>query len=42
MEAVFSSETSVNFSQTTWHHTPEDSSLLEYTDIFEIFRKTNI
>jgi hypothetical protein len=28
MEAVSTSEMSVNFQQTTWHNTPEDSHLL--------------
>jgi hypothetical protein len=27
MEAVWSSETSINFYQTTWRHMPEDGSL---------------
>jgi hypothetical protein len=42
MDAVYSSEMSVNFYQTTWHHIPEDSTLLKYAVTLEIFTKRNI
>jgi hypothetical protein len=34
MEAVNSSETSVNFYQTTWRHIPEDSKYVHCNFIF--------
>jgi hypothetical protein len=40
MEAVCSSETSLNFYQTTWCHIPEDNILPE--EIFAVFRNLKL